>query len=161
MVTGIVIPHETHLALQKVEFQNLTDYQTAVGGYIETVKMNGHPLVIVADEDGKVKQLPINRRATCLWWLLNPSGLGGDFLVGDVVILGARRHGDMNDVPAELAELLLESTRFQVQVRLSRGFDTWVPIGEPVDDFFEATIRALKLMEVWSPPEEVKVIAVK
>lgn len=52
MVTGIVIPHEATLALQKVEFQNLTDYQTAVGGYIETVKMEGHPLVIVSDQDG-------------------------------------------------------------------------------------------------------------
>ena len=58
MVTGIVIPHETHLALQKVEFQNLSDYQTAVGGYIETVRMDGHPLVIVADEEGKMKQRP-------------------------------------------------------------------------------------------------------
>ena len=67
MDTGIVIPHEIHFALQKVEFQNLTDYQTAVGGYIETVKRDGHPLVIVADEDGKVKGLPINQRATCLW----------------------------------------------------------------------------------------------
>lgn len=75
MVTGIIIPHETRLSLQKIEFQTLTDYQTAVGGYIEMVRMNGHPLVIVADEDGKVKRLPINRRATCLWWLLNPTGL--------------------------------------------------------------------------------------
>ena len=160
MVTGIVIPHETNRALQKVEFEGLTDYQTAVGSYIETVKMDGHELVIVADEDGKVKQLPINRRATCLWWLLNPVEIGGDFLVGDVVILGAGRAGSMNDVPASLAALLSESTSFQVKVCLSKGFDTWIPIGEPVADFFEATTRALKLMEVWRPPEEVKVVAV-
>lgn len=95
MVTGIVIPHETTVALQKVEFQNLTDYQTAVGGYIETVHLEGHPLVIVADEDGNAKRLPVNRRATCLWWLLNPDGLGGDFLVGDIVILGAPKRGDI------------------------------------------------------------------
>ena len=82
MVTGIVIPHETSVALQKVEFQTLTDYQTAVGGYVELVHLEGHPLAIIADEDGKVKRLPVNQRATCLWWLLNPKGLGGDFLVG-------------------------------------------------------------------------------
>jgi hypothetical protein len=161
MVTGIVIPHETRLALQKVEFQNLTDYQTAVGGYIETVKMDGHPLVIVADEDGKVKQLPVNRRATCLWWLLNPSGLGGDLLVGDVVILGQERRGKTNDVPAKLLALLLETSSYEVQVCLSKQFDTWVPIGRTHTDFFEATIQALSLMEVWSPPEQVKVVAVK
>jgi hypothetical protein len=159
MVTGIVIPHETRLSLQKVEFQNLTDYQTAVGGYIEAVKMEGHPLVIVADEDGKVKNLPVNRRATCLWWLLNPSGLGGDFLVGDVVILGEERRGKMSDVPAKLTALLLETTRYEVHVCLSKQFNNWVPIGKVYSDFFDASVQALSLMEVWDPPEEVKVVA--
>jgi len=161
MVTGIVIPHETTVALQKVEFQNLTDYQTAVGGYIETVQLEGHPLVIVADEDGKVKRLPINRRATCLWWLLNPDGLGGDFLVGDVVILGAQKRGDMTDIPDRLTALLLDTHEYQVQVCLSRQFNNWVPIGRTYDDFFEATISALGLMEVWEPPKDVKVVAVE
>jgi hypothetical protein len=161
MVTGIVIPHETTAALQRVEFQNLTDYQMAVGGYIETVRLEGHPLVIVADEDGKVKQLPVNRRATCLWWLLNPAGLGGDFLVGDVVILGAQKRGDMTDVPKKLTALLLDTKEYQVQVCLSRQFDSWVPIGRTYNDFFEATISALSLMEVWEPPKNVKVVAVK
>ena len=159
MVTGIVIPHETRLSLQKIEFQTLTDYQTAVGGYIEMVRMNGHPLVIVADEDGKVKRLPINRRATCLWWLLNPTGLGKDFLVGDVAILGAKRAGVMNDVPATLLALLLETPRYQVQVCLSRQHSSWVQIGHSYDDFFEATMHAIDLMGVWIPPEDVKVVA--
>jgi len=158
MVTGIVIPHETRLSLQKVKFQNLTDYQTAVGGYIETVKMDGHPLVILADEDGKAKELPINRRATCLWWLLNPSGLGNDFLVGDVVILGEERRGRMSNVPAKLTTLLLETTRYEVQVCLSKQFNNWLPIGKFYNDFFDASVQALSLMEVWDPPEEVKVV---
>jgi len=34
-----------------------------------------------------------------------------------------------------------------------------VPIGDPVDDFFEATLRALRLMEAWSPPSDVRVVA--
>lgn len=161
MVTGIVIPHETHLVLQKVEFQNLTDYQTAGGGYIETVKMDGHPLVIVANEEGKLRRLPVNRRATCLWWLLNPEGLGGEELVGDVVLLGAIEHGDITSAPQKIIALLLESKTFQVQVRLSRQFDRWVSIGDPVNEFFEATLRALRLMQVWNPPSEVKVIAVE
>jgi hypothetical protein len=161
MVTGIVIPHETNVPLQKVEFQTLTDYQTAVGGYIELVRLEGHPLAIVADEDGKVKHLPVNQRATCLWWLLNPAGLGGDFLVGDVVVLGARRKGNMNDVPAKLLALLLETSEYQVQVCFSEQSDSWVQIGFNYKDFFEATRNALTLMEVWSPPEHVKVVAVK
>jgi hypothetical protein len=161
MVTGIVIPHETNVALQKLEFRNLTDYQTAVGGYIETVQLEGHPLVIVEDEDGKVKHLPANRRATCLWWLLNPAGIGGGFLVGDIVILGAQECGGMTDIPESLTALLLDSREYQVQVCLSRQFNSWVSIGRTYDDFFEATISALSLMEVWEPPKNVKIVAVE
>jgi hypothetical protein len=161
MVTGIVIPHETTLALQRVEFEKLIDYQTAVGGYIETVHLEGHPLVIVADEEGKVKRLPVNQRATCLWWLLNPRGIGGDFLVGDVVVLGAGSRGDMSNAPDKLVSLLLDASEYQVQVCLSKQFDNWVSIGNTFNDFFEATRHALSLMEVWSPPENVKVVAVR
>lgn len=159
MVTGIVIPHETRLEIFTHEFSDLASYQAAVGGYIETIHLDAHPLMIVANEEGKVMRLPANRRATCLWWLLNPAGLGGDTLVGDVVILGPIERGEMSDASAKLVSLLLETSRFQVQVRLSKKFDSWVPIGDPVDDFFEATARALRLMEVWSPPDGVRVVA--
>jgi hypothetical protein len=159
MVTGIVIPHETRLEIFTHEFSNLASYQTAVGGYIETIHLDGHPLMIVANEEGKVMRLPVNRRATCLWWLLNPAGLGGDTLMGDVVILGPIERGEMSGAPSRLVNLLLETSRYQVQVRLSKKFDSWVPIGYPVDDFFEATTRALRLMEAWSPPSDVRVVA--
>ncbi|MBX3100133.1 MAG: DUF3846 domain-containing protein [Salinibacterium sp.] len=159
MVTGIVIPHDITKALQKVEFQNLADYQAAVGGYIETIQLDDHPLLIVANEEGKIGRLPLNERATCLWWLLNPAGLGGDELVGDVVLLGPIKRGEITSAPEKIVALILESKRFQVQVRLSQEFDTWVPIGKLVDDFFEATLRALRLMEVWSPPGDVNVVA--
>lgn len=160
MVIGIVIPHETRLEIFTHEFSDLASYQAAVGGYIETIHLEGHPLVIVANEEGKVvMRLPANRRATCLWWLLNPSGLGGDTLFGDVAIVGPSEQGEMSDAPARLVSLLLETTLYQVQVRLSKKFNSWVPIGDPVDDFFEATIRALRLMEAWSPPSDVRVVA--
>jgi hypothetical protein len=43
-------------------------------------------LTIYANEEGKVHNLPVNRRATCMWWLLSPTVRGSDVLVGDVVI---------------------------------------------------------------------------
>lgn len=159
MLTGIVIPHETRLSIQNVEFQNPANYQTAVGGYIETVKMGRHPLVIVADEDGKVKHLPLNRRATCRWWLLNPFGLGGDFIVGEVVILGEERRGKVSDVPANLTAVLLEATGHEVQVCLNKQFNNWVPIDRVYTDYFDASVQALGLMELWDPPSEVRVVA--
>lgn len=159
MVTGIVIPYENELEIFTHKFSDLASYQTAVGGYVETIRLDGHPLVIVANEVGKVMRLPTNRRATYMWWLLSPSALGGDTLVGDVAIVGKGEHGEMADVPARLVGLLLETSSFQVEVLLSKTLDRWVPIGDPVDDFFEATTRALRLMEVWSPPDEVRVVA--
>ena len=161
MVTGIVIPHDNTKALQRAEFESLADYQTAVGGYIEIVRVHDHPLVIVANEEGKLRRLPVNRRATCLWWLLNPAGLGGDVLVGDVIILGSDQDGEMGSTPDKLFSLLFETKRYQVQVVLSPEFDSWVEIGEPVNEFFEATARALRLIEVWDPPSAVRVVAVE
>lgn len=159
MVTGIVIPYETRLEIFTHEFSDLASYQAAVGGFIETIHVDGHPWVIVANEEGKMMHLPANRRATYLWWLLNPGGLGGDTLVGDVAIVGQVEQGEMSDAPERLVGLLLGTSRFQVEVLLSKTLDSWVPIGDPVDDFFEATTRALRLMEVWSPPDEVRVVA--
>lgn len=159
MVTGIVIPHETRLEIFTHEFSDLASCQAAVGGYIEPITVERPRMTIVTNEEGKVMHLPVNRRATCLWWLLNPSGHGGDTLVGDVAIVGPIEQGEMSDAPARLVSLLLETSRFQVEVRLIKTFDSWVPIGYPVDDFFEASHRALLLMEVWSPPDEVRVVA--
>ena len=159
MVTGIVIPHETRLEIFTHEFSDIASYQAAVGGYIETIYLDGHPLVIIANEEGKILRLPVNRRATCLWWLLNSEGLGGDILVGDVVVLGAQRRGDMSDVPKKLIDLLLMKHEYQVQVCLSRQFNQWVAIGHTYNDFFEAIRIALSLMEVWEPPKNVKVVA--
>jgi hypothetical protein len=159
MVTGITVPHETALPLFSAEFANLADYQHTVGGYIEIVRIHGYPLLIVADEEGKVRGLPINKRATCLWWLLNPNGLGGDVLVGDVVIVGAEQKGELTDAPRNLVALLLETVRYRVEVRVSEKFDSWTEIGDAVDDFFEAALHALSLMEVWNPPGDVRVVA--
>lgn len=159
MVTGIVVPSSTKQPLRTAEFNDLTDYHVAVGGYIEIVQLQDHPLVIIANEEGKLKRLRVNRRASCLWWLLNPAGMGGDILLGDVIIAGAVMDGEITDAPSQLVQLLLETKQYQVKVQLSEQLDTWVPIGEPVDEFFEATIRALRLMEVWSPPTAVRVVA--
>ena len=106
MVTGIVIPHETRLEIFTNEFSDLASYQAAVGGYIEPIHLDGHPLVIVANEEGKLVRLPVNRRATCLWWLLNPTRLGGDALVGDVAIVGPIEQGEMSDAPSKLVSLV-------------------------------------------------------
>jgi hypothetical protein len=142
------------------QFGSLADYHATINGYIETVHLGEHPMVIVADEDGPAKQLPVNRRATFLWWLLDPRNLGREKLVGDVILVGPTEREEFSDVPGTLVALLLHSTQYQIQVLLSQESDTWVPIGNPVKHFLEAAIRALRLMEVWIPPTDVRVVPV-
>jgi hypothetical protein len=70
----------------------LQDLQGGLGGgYIELVpyftKYEGKPCVAFCDEDGKRKGLPINQRATALWYELEPRFMGVDILVGPIVIV--------------------------------------------------------------------------
>ena len=75
------------------------------GGYIEevkgftTIEHGGklHTCVVFCDEDGKRKQLPLNKLATTLWdqalrrigqpTLARPDGSAIDFLVGQVLVV--------------------------------------------------------------------------
>lgn len=159
MVTGILIPHDTTLAIHKIELETLADYQQVVGGFIEMIHLADHQLVIIANEEGKLRSLALNSRATYLWWLLNPPLIGNDELAGDVLLVGEVESEKITSAPPKLITLLFKSRSFQVQVLLSREFETWVAIGPPVDDFLEATARALKLMEVWTSPYDVDVVA--
>lgn len=160
MVKGLFIPCSADQPILEGTFNELSDYQQVVGGYIEAVYVRNHPFVLVVNEDGRAKRLAMNRRATILWWLHNPAAIGGSQLRGDVVIVGPVKHDDFTDVPANMIEMLLHTAQFQLQVLLSESSDTWVPIGEEVSNFFQAAVRALRLMEVWNPPTDVRVIAV-
>jgi hypothetical protein len=44
----------------------LTELQTMVGGYIEVVRTRAGRYLVI-DEDGKLKDKPLNRRATLLY----------------------------------------------------------------------------------------------
>ena len=59
--------------------------QVLVGGYIETVSPRfpvSDELVMLCDEEGKLKEMPVNELASACAYLLE-----GDCLAGDVIIL--------------------------------------------------------------------------
>jgi len=147
MVIGIVVPHIVAAPMEKREFTDLIEFQSAVEGFIEPVTIAGHPLVILVNEDARPLRLRVNKRATCLWWLLN------------VIIVGPAVDGQFTDASPAMVALLLEATRFQVLAEVVDGEDTkWVPIAPPTRDFFEATVQAIHLMNVWDPPLGVRVV---
>lgn len=93
MGSVIIIPADSDKlveTLKRDKQPTLDELQKWVGGYIEAVPYweahLGKPAVVYCNEEGKLDGLPLNQRATGLWW----SVLGqpvDDVLVGDVVIV--------------------------------------------------------------------------
>lgn len=67
----------------------LEELQKLVGGYLEAVPMwkrfRGKPCAAFCDEEGKLKEYPVNVAASAEWKRVAP--LVGDVLVGTVVVL--------------------------------------------------------------------------
>jgi hypothetical protein len=159
MITGIVIPHDAASPITEEPFDGLADYQKAVGGYVELVHISEPKLTIYANEEGKVYGLPINRRATCMWWLLAPESRGLDLLVGNVVVIGAQRGPNSStEVSPDFRGLLLETTIYKVELRTVQSKTRWFSNEIHFNTYFEAAIYAIDLMERWSAVRDIRVI---
>lgn len=76
---------------QVVELSNLLDAQEAVGGYIELVPFTNHNRTVICNEEGILRGLPHNQKA---------SELVGYGLVGTVLIGGPiDSEGEITDYP--------------------------------------------------------------
>jgi hypothetical protein len=160
MITGIVIPHDTELPLAEEPFGSLADYQKAVGGYVEIVHISSPRLSMYANEEGKVYGLPINRRATCLWWLVSPESRGRDVLVGDIVLIGASRGpNSATDLDQRFRALLLETASYKLEVRLMSDRESWRPTEGEYRTYFDAAIRGINLLESSMSISDIRVIA--
>ena len=112
---------------------DLTTLQGLVGGYLQAVygyrapdqTLQAWPRVtFYLNEEGKIHGLPLNPLATALWWHFDPQAIGGDILVGPVVIFGG---GDDNDdntaVPGDVLEVYtaLRDGSYPLSYRLTRA----------------------------------------
>ena len=75
----------------------LAEIQQLVGGYLEPVTGDGWHAYF--DEDGRMKGLPVNVRASAF---LRHMGWRGQYVVGDVVFLGDTPEGEETDLPEEI-----------------------------------------------------------
>ncbi|MCU1471340.1 MAG: hypothetical protein JWQ39_2489 [Glaciihabitans sp.] len=105
---------------------------------------------------GKAHRLPVNRRATALWWLLQPETSGNDTIVGDVVVVGSLGRNFATDVPADFTQLVMKTRRFKVQVGVTARTSSWLDLEEHFTDYFEAAIHAVKVMELFARPVRVQ-----
>ena len=160
MTRGIIISADDATPLLEQEFHGLEDYQAAVRGPIEVIPAHPQPLTLCVNEEGKPRRLPINRRATSLWWLMSPARRGGDALRGDVVIFGVvGARAEWLDVDEELRTLLLDTKWYQIEVRPPEGNYEWSSLHRQFASYFDAAAAALKLVEQVGIPAEIRVTA--
>jgi hypothetical protein len=142
MPTGIVISHEQSEPLFEQHFEGLGDYQAAVGGFVEPIHLDTPKLTLLVNEEGKLQELPHNRRATALWWLLEPRAFETDEIVGDVVLLGDMSTDLIKSVPQDLASLILRTESYRSEIRLADRLG-WHRTGAEFADYFDAAMNAL------------------
>lgn len=162
-------------------FASLQSYQLAVDGWIDAVDIPGLGITIYVNEEGLLRHLPFNSRASFLWWYHVPQARQA-MLVGNAVVVGSPDHdGEITDVPDEVINLLTSAGEYAVPVKLG-GEPTWytdpdsklsavvLPLisGEPTwfrssaryADYFEAAAWAMVMMERLEAAEEGRVALV-
>jgi len=145
-VNSIVIPADEDGPLRQHQLapSGLAERQALVGGDIEGLMIGEPSARLLMNEDGKLLQLPVNRRATLLLWMHNKRLRYRDVLVGDVVVLGyPDEEGVDTSVPDELISRLFSATQLRVETQ-GHGEAEWnTPSHAPFDNWLDAYDYAL------------------
>lgn len=158
MITGIVIPADESEVVHHSTFTGLRDYQQTVGGRIEAIDLDSPRATIFANDEAKLLQLPLNRRATLLWWLTTPLFRRRDAICGDVALVGQpNRDGETQSLAADVQELLLDRATYRVEVQT--GSQSWNGNQLRFADYFEAAAWGLSLAERWTLVTSVRVVS--
>lgn len=161
MVTGIVIPADADQPIELRDFAGLDDYRAAVDGWIEAIDLLDLGITIYVNEEGLLRHLPFNSRASFLWWYHVPTARQLAVLVGDAVVTGLpNRNGVDTDLPASANALLLSTSRFRVEVRVHGDLD-WHTHSVVYPDYWEAMVWAMLLLERVTDAVDSRVVPVE
>ena len=159
MVIGIVIPVDEGQPIFRREFKHLSEYQEAVHGYIESIDLDSMNASFYVNGEGKIDGLPVNRRATLLWWLASPQMRLRDAISGDACLIGLPDHrGVSQAVPDELATLLLDTKYYRTEFQTADSKGVFNGNALTYQDFWDAANAALLKMERWAAVERVRVV---
>lgn len=160
MPWGIVIPADEAAPLEFRLFGQVTEYQEAVEGWFQCIDIEEPAATFFVNEEGKVHDLPLNRRATLMWWVHSPAARRADAFMGNVILLGRPdEDGDTQDVPSELVKLLLKTEIYRYEVETIEKLGKWYGNQATYDNYFEACNAALALQERWLLVNNVRVVA--
>jgi len=159
-IGAVIIPadEEQPLRQNRIGAASLADYQRIVGGNIEPLRLSSPLSSIYFNEEGKLLDLPANRRATLLLWAHNRSFRYGETLVGDAFVVGPLdRAGRDTDVPAELVTMLFEAQRFRCEVQTD-GDPNWYTNSRRFDNWTDAYAYVLAVGHRWTRVADVRVV---
>lgn len=179
MVKGIYVPAYDGDALEVRDFTEWRDYDAAVGGLFEAVDVPALGITVFVNEEGLIRRMPFNSRATFLWWYHVPRSRS-EMLVGDAVIVGETdADGASTDIREATLDLLMREQEYaieivaggaaarhmersgmlsQVVLPLVAGGPTRLVCTARYGDYFAAMAWASTLRERWPDVEAVRVL---
>lgn len=159
MVRGLLIPSGND-PIEERTLASLPDYQEAVGGWIEAIDLPDVGITIYVNEEGLLRQLPFNPRATFLWWYHQAAARQQTMLVGNAIVVGLPdQRGESTDVPESVAELFLRPGLWRVEVQTTDG-PIWFRSQMTYQDYWEALVWAMVTLERWKPAIDVRIVPV-
>ncbi|MEW1707324.1 DUF3846 domain-containing protein [Microbacterium sp. NPDC089190] len=157
MVQGIIIPASDAEDMRAIELKEVEDYQKAVGGWIEALDIDSFGCTMYLNEEGLIRGLQYNRRATYLWWYHVPHARGRARLAGDAVLVGLPdRNGRSTDVSTSVRELMLGMTLCQVELQRLNSPE-WRAAPSELQTYIEAVVGATLMME-YAPERSLRVV---
>jgi hypothetical protein len=163
-ISSIVIPADDEEPLRQNQLltEGLADRQQLVGGPIQAIDLREPAARLFCNEEGKLMELPPNKRATLLLWMHNPTFRYQDSIVGDAFLVGPVSRGDTApSVPEGYVRSLLDAARFRVELR-SRHETEWSEHPERFDDWVTAYEHAVSWSEAvlrfWGREMDVRVV---
>ncbi len=156
MTKCVVIPHNKDYPLTVTELVSVNDFETVIGGRVENIYLRSSSILMYTNGNGKARRLPINKRATALWWLLQPELNGTDPIVGDVVVVGTLGRNFATDIPSSFIDLVLKPRQFRVLIAVTQQATGWLETPDKFDDYFEAALCAIGLMQMLEKPVRVR-----
>jgi hypothetical protein len=160
MPTAIVIPadREQPLRVEEIEQGGLAHCQRLVGGYIQVINLDNPPCSMYLNEDGKVQELPLNKRATAVMWVHNPVFFEHDIIVGDALITGPPDdQGYDTDVPKVLEQLLLNCEGVRIEIQKTED-GPWIATPGRYPSWSAAYMEAIEMMKTDDPIEAVRAV---
>ncbi|WP_160665081.1 DUF3846 domain-containing protein [Pseudarthrobacter sp. ATCC 49987] len=159
MVHAIQIPHDEDRPLYKVEVNDLSGMQAAVGGLIQAIDLGPLHSTFFVNEEGKLEKQSINRRATLMWWLLFPSARHMDVIVGEALMVGhPDEEGNSTDVPEAVTKLLFETKSYKAEFQTYDHPTKFNGNQRRFEDYFEAANYGLGKAESWTAVQRVRVV---